>query len=87
LSSLNRFTGGRSGQLAGHGRAGVSPIELSVFAIGITAQNWTIFAIDTCALRCYKPLKEKLFGGESPIELLTSNTRVRPQTCLAGQAC
>jgi hypothetical protein len=29
-----------------------------------------IFDIDTGGLRCYKPLKEKLFGGESPIELL-----------------
>jgi hypothetical protein len=30
------------------------------------------FDVDTCALRCYKPLKEKLFGGESPIDLLTA---------------
>src|SRR5207245_8914877 len=43
------------------------------------------FVVDTCVLRCYKPLKDKLFGGESPNELQKS--RVRPQTCLAGQAC
>ena len=29
-----------------------------------------IFAVDRSALRCYKPLKDKLSGGESPIELL-----------------
>jgi hypothetical protein len=27
------------------------------------------FTVDTCVSRCYKPLKDKLFGGESPNEL------------------
>lgn len=27
------------------------------------------FAVDTYVSRCYKPQKDKLFGGESPIEL------------------
>jgi hypothetical protein len=27
------------------------------------------FTVDTCVLRCYKTLKDKLFGGESPNEL------------------
>jgi len=27
------------------------------------------FAVDTCVSRCYKLKKDKLFGGESPIEL------------------
>ena len=44
------------------------------------------FTVDTCVLRCYKPQKDKLFGGESPNEL-QKQSRVRPQTCLAGQAC
>ena len=44
------------------------------------------FVVDTCVLRCYKPQKDKLFGGESPNELY-KQSRVRPQTCLAGQAC
>jgi hypothetical protein len=44
------------------------------------------FAVDTCVLRCYKPQKDKLFGGESPNEL-QKQSRVRPQTCLAGQGC
>src|SRR5882724_13541539 len=43
------------------------------------------FTVDTCVLRCYKPQKDKLFGGESPNEL-QKQSRVRPQTCLAGQA-
>jgi len=36
---------------------------------------------------CYKPEKGKLFGGESPNELQKKQSRVRPQSCLAGQAC
>jgi len=44
------------------------------------------FVVDTCVLQCYKPHKDKLFGGESPNELY-KQSRVRPQTCLAGQAC
>jgi hypothetical protein len=43
------------------------------------------FTVDTCVLRCYKPQKDKLFGGESPNEL-QKQSRVRPQPCLAGQA-
>jgi hypothetical protein len=35
---------------------------------------------------CYKPQKDKLFGGESPNEL-QKQSRVRPQSCLAGQVC
>ena len=27
------------------------------------------FTVDTCVFRCYKPQKDKLFGGESPNEL------------------
>lgn len=27
------------------------------------------FVVDTCVLQCYKPQKDKLFGGESPNEL------------------
>src|SRR6267154_2279565 len=27
------------------------------------------FTVDRCVLRCYKPQKDKLFGGESPNEL------------------
>ena len=56
-------------------------------AIRNRVQNWVIFNVDTYLLRCYKPLKEKLFGGESPYRIAKSNPRVRPQTCLAGQAC
>ena len=38
-------------------------------AVEAKVQNGVFFAIDTRVLRCYKTLKEKLFGGESPIEL------------------
>jgi len=38
--------------------------------LSAAVQNGEIFAVDRSALRCYKPLKDKLFGGESPIELL-----------------
>jgi hypothetical protein len=31
--------------------------------------HFIFFAVDTCVLRCYKTQKDKLFGGESPIEL------------------
>jgi hypothetical protein len=27
------------------------------------------FTVDTCVSQCYKPQKDKFFGGESPIEL------------------
>jgi len=50
-------------------------------------QNWEIFAVDSRDLGCYKPLKDKLFGGESPVGTTERSTRVRLQTCLAGQAC
>jgi hypothetical protein len=30
---------------------------------------FAFFAVDMRVLRCYKPQKDKLFGGESPIEL------------------
>jgi len=44
------------------------------------------FVVDTDISGCYKARKDKLFGGESPNEL-QKQSRVRPQTCLAGQAC
>jgi len=31
--------------------------------------SFTFFIVDTCVLQCYKPQKDKLFGGESPNEL------------------
>jgi hypothetical protein len=44
------------------------------------------FAVDRDISGCYKAQKDKLFGGESPNEL-QKQSRVRPQTCLAGQGC
>jgi hypothetical protein len=35
----------------------------------ISVRPMLFFTVDTCVLRCYKPQKDKLFGGESPIEL------------------
>ncbi len=44
--------------------------KLRRLTLSATVQNGEIFAVDSSALRCYKPLKDKLSGGESPIELL-----------------
>ena len=50
------------------------------------ARERGFFVVDTDISGCYKARKDKLFGGESPNEL-QKQSRVRPQTCLAGQAC
>jgi hypothetical protein len=44
--------------------------KLRRLTVSTAALNGEIFAVDRSALRCYKPLKDKLSGGESPIELL-----------------
>ena len=50
------------------------------------ARERGFFVVDMDISGCYKARKDKLFGGESPNEL-QKQSRVRPQTCLAGQAC
>jgi hypothetical protein len=32
-------------------------------------RDLSLFYVDRCVPRCYKPQKDKLFGGESPNEL------------------
>ncbi len=34
-----------------------------------SGRDISFFIVDTCVSRCYKPQKDKLFGGESPNEL------------------
>jgi hypothetical protein len=42
--------------------------KLRRLTVTTAVQNGEIFAVDRSASRCYKPLKDKLSGGESPIE-------------------
>jgi hypothetical protein len=37
--------------------------------IALSPSICPFFTVDTCVPRCYKPQKDKLFGGESPNEL------------------
>ena len=84
-SSIHRLPVFSAGER--NGSLGYRVLSASPKGFHFAVQNRAIFTVDRHVLQCYKPLKDKLFGGESPNELPKSSTRVRPQTCLAGQAC
>ena len=49
-------------------RSGICGLARKALSVSVNPTEG-FFAVDRCVVRCYKPQKDKPFGGESPNEL------------------